>query len=239
MQRNVLLKGLTLALLAVVISSAGVSAQYNFMGGLHFNGGFPQGDFKDRIDRNAYGIGGQFFYSPSRSPFAIGVEFGWMNYGNESRRERFSTTIPDVTVKVETSNNIVNGFLIFRSQLPSGPIRPYADGLIGFNYLFTETKITDSDDPSEDVASSTNQDDAVFAYGFGGGVMVQVYDGAKSEGKKPFQILLDAGVRYVMGGEAQYLKKGSIRREDGFVKYDVIESKTDLLRLHVGVVGRF
>ncbi len=238
MQQNVLIKGLVLVLLTIVISSAGVSAQYNFMGGLHFNGGYPQGDFKDQLDRNAYGAGAQFFYSPSRSPFAIGVELGVKNYGNEDRRERFSTTIPDVTVKVETSNNMVDGFLILRGQVPNGPIRPYVDGLVGFNYLFTETKISDASD-GDKVASSTNQDDAVFAYGAGGGVMVRVYDGGNSEGKKPFQILLDAGVRYVIGGEAKYLKEGSIRREGGNVTYDLIESKTDMLRLHVGVVGRF
>lgn len=238
MKRNVLLKSLTLAILAVVISSAGVSAQYNFMGGLHFNAGFPQGDFKEQLDRNAFGAGVQFFYSPSRSPFAIGVELGVKNYGNESRREPFSTTIPDVTVKVETSNNMVDGFLIFRGQVPNGPIRPYVDGLVGFNYLFTETKISDASDGDE-VAKSTNQDDAVFAYGGGGGLMIQLYQGGKEEGKKPFQILLDAGMRYVIGGEAQYLKEKSIRREGGNVTYDLIESKTDMLRLHVGIVGRF
>ena len=238
MLRNVLLKGLTLAILAIIISSASVSAQTNFMGGLHFNAGFPQGDFKEQLDRNAFGAGAQFFYSPSRSPFAIGVELGVKNYGNESRREPFSTTIPDVTVKVETSNNMVDGFLIFRGQVPNGPIRPYVDGLVGFNYLFTETKISDASD-GDQVAKSTNQDDAVFAYGAGGGLMVQIYDGGKEEGKKPFQILLDAGMRYVIGGEAQYLKEGSIRREGGSVTYDLIESKTDMLRLHVGIVGRF
>ncbi len=238
MKRNVLTKMLTLALLTMALLISSASAQTNFLAGLHFNAGFPQGDFKDQLDRNAFGAGGQFFFAPSRSPFAIGVELGVKNYGNESRREPFSTTIPDVTVKVETSNNMVDGFFILRAHLPTGPIRPYVDGLVGFNYLFTETKISDASDGDE-VAKSTNQDDAVFAYGAGGGLMIQVYNGGNAEGKKPFQILLDAGLRYVIGGEAQYLKEGSIRREGGNVTYDLIESKTDMLRLHVGIVGRF
>ena len=238
MQNMISRKLLAVALLMLLISAGTASAQLNWTGGLHFNAGFPQGEFKDQIDRNAYGLGGQFFYSPGQSPFGLGVELGWMNYGNESRREPFSTTIPDVTVRVETSNNIVQGFLIFRTQMPTGAIRPYGAALVGFNYLFTETKITDSDDPSEDVASSTNQDDAAFAYGFGGGLMVQLYDGTKRDSKQ-FQVLLDGGLRYVLGGEAQYLKKGSIRRENGTVTYDLLQSKTDLLRLHVGVMFRF
>ena len=91
---------------------ASVSAQMDFSGSLHFAAGFPRGDFKDNIERNAYGVDGQAFYAPEESPFAIGLELAYMNYGNESRREPFSTTIPDVTVNVETSNNIIQGFIV-------------------------------------------------------------------------------------------------------------------------------
>jgi hypothetical protein len=225
--------------LALVMALACVSsAEPNFAGGLYFNTGFPQGEFKDQIDRNAYGLSGQFFYSPHQSPLAIGIEGGWMNYGSESRREPFSTTIPDVTVNVTTSNNIAQVFLIVRGQVPNGPIRLYGDALIGLNYLFTETKITDSDEPDDEVASSTNKDDAVFAYGFGGGVMVPVYTRPAGP-SRPIQVLIDGGVRYILGGEAEYLKEGSIRRENGMVTYDVIKSETDMVRLHIGVMIRF
>jgi hypothetical protein len=226
------------AFLALPFLVPAATAQTNFSGGLHFNVGFPEGELKEQIDRNAYGLGGQFFFSPQKSLFAIGAEVGWMNYGQESRREPFSTTIPDVTVKVTTSNNIVQAFLILRAGMPIGPIRPYGDGLVGLNYLFTETKITDADDESEEVASSVNLDDAALAYGFGGGVMVLVYSG-KADNERPFEVLIDIGVRYVLGNEAQYLKEGSIRREGGRVEYDLLESKTDMVRLHIGVMGRF
>ncbi|MCP4685056.1 MAG: hypothetical protein GY867_06350 [bacterium] len=229
------------AIVAIAVSSGAVQAQTNWSGGIHFNGGFPQGDMKDQIDNNAFGIGGQIFYSPKESPLAIGFDLSWMNYGNESRREPFSTTIPDVTVNVETSNNIVQAFFVLRGQMPEGPIRLYGDALAGFNYLYTETQITDSDLFDENVASSTNQDDAAFAYGFGGGIMVPVYtrktDG--ENGKGPLDVLIDGGVRYVAGGEAEYLKKGSIRRENTAVTFDTIKSKTNMMKLHLGVVVRF
>jgi hypothetical protein len=221
-----------------VLTYSAASAHTGFSAGLSFDVGFPQGELRDQIERNAYGIGGQVFYSPRQGPLAVGFELGWMNYGNESRREPFSSTIPDVTVEVETSNNIVQAFLILRGQLPKGPIQPYGDALIGFNYLFTETTIKDADDPSEEVASSTNRDDAAFAYGFGGGVMVSVYDGM-IDSVHSIQVLLDGGIRYVLGQEAEYLKEGSIRRENGTVEYDMIKSRTDMLRLHVGVAIRF
>ena len=234
---------LRLKILAVIVIAAaacapGTLAQTNFSGGLHFNVGFPQGELEEQLERNAYGVGGQIFYSRQRNPLALGLELGWMNYGNESRREPFSTTIPDVTVEVVTTNNIVQGFFVLRAGLPQGPIQPYGDALIGFNYLFTETTIKDADDPSEEVASSYNRTDAAFAYGFGGGVMISVYTGTSNSGH-PFQILLDGGLRYVLGGEAEYLKEGSIRRVGGAVEYDFIKSRTDILRLHVGVMARF
>ena len=212
-------------------------AKTNFQGGLSFMAGFPQGEFKDNVDENGYGIGGEFLYSPSVSPFGIGVSLGFMNYGEESRREPFSTTIPDVEVEVKTTNNIVLGHLLFRAQVKQGPIRPYAEGLVGFNYLFTETKIEDVDD-EEEIASSTNLDDGVFSYGAGGGVMLRLYTG-KTKKAKTWSILLNLCARYIVGGEAEYLKEGSIKRVNGKVVFDKIQSKTDILTTHLGLAVEF
>ncbi len=212
-------------------------AQTNFQGGLNFIAGFPQGEFKDNVDQNGFGIGGEFLYSPSISPFGIGVSLGFMNYGEESRREPFSTTIPDVEVEVKTTNNILLGHLLLRAQVKQGPIRPYAEALVGFNYLFTETKIEDVDD-QEEIASSTNLDDGVFSYGAGGGVMMRLYTG-KIKKTKTLSILLNLGVRYILGGEAEYLKEGSIKRVNGKVVFDKIKSKTDILTTHLGVTVEF
>jgi hypothetical protein len=238
MSRTNRFKIVFVAIMLAVSPLVSSSANQQFFGGLHFNVGFPQGDFKTEINRNAYGLGGQFFYSPPTFPLAVGVEVGWMNYGRESRQEPFSTTVPDVTVEVTTSNNLVQGFFVARLQLPDGPIRPYADLLVGFNYLFTETKITSPNDAGDDVASSTNKDDVVFAHGFGAGLMVPIYS-YRTEKITSFQILIDGGVRYVYGGYAEYLKKGSIRRANETVIYDTTHSKTDLIRLHIGALIRF
>jgi hypothetical protein len=207
------------------------------MGGFHFNTGLPQGEFEDRIDREAYGVGAQIFYAPHRSPLAIGLALSWSNYGSETREEPFSSTIPDVRVDVENANNFVQALFVLRAQTRHGPIQPYGDALIGVNYLYTETTV-ESDDTHEDVASSTNQDDAALAYGVGGGVMVPVWGRDPQTGGLQ-QVLLDAGVRYVKGGEAEYLREGSIRRRGDRVEFDPIESRTDMLNVHLGVMFRF
>ena len=193
----------------------------------------PQGEFDEKVENNGFGFTGQALFSVPGSPVAIGGSFGGVIYGSETRREPFSTTIPDVTVDVETNNYILLGHLVLRIQPPTGSFRPYAEGVIGFNYLFTETTIESRE---EDIASDTNFDDGVFSYGGGGGIMFMVYEGG---GGRPVNVFVDLGARYLKGGKAQYLREGSIRREDGRVLYDIEESKTDLLAIHIGATVQF
>ena len=55
MRRFSIIAGFATVAVAILMCSAS-AAETNFMGGVHFNVGFPQGDLKDQIDRNAYGI---------------------------------------------------------------------------------------------------------------------------------------------------------------------------------------
>jgi|WetSurMetagenome_2_1015567.scaffolds.fasta_scaffold356980_1 hypothetical protein len=224
-------------LILPIATNSTIAAERIGMGSLHFQTGFPQGDFKDHLDDNSYGLDGEFIYSPGKSPLGIGLSLGFGVYGSEERREPFSSTIPDVTVKVTTTNNILQGHLVFRVLPKQGQLRPYADGLIGFNYLFTETKISDRSDGDE-VASSTNSDDGVFSYGFGGGLLIHLGTSGKESGRQIFWDL-DLSTRYLLGDEAEYLKEGSIHIDGTSVIYDKIKSKTDLLTVRLGVAASF
>jgi len=51
---------------------------------------------------------------------------------------------------------------------------------------------------------------------------------------------VDFGIRSMKGGEAEYLKEGSITEDaNGNFVYDVQRSTTDLLTWHLGVVFTF
>jgi hypothetical protein len=52
-------------------------------------------------------------------------------------------------------------------------------------------------------------------------------------------VFVDVGARYVFGGEAEYLKEGSVRNVNGRVAYDILKSKTDLLVFQIGASVRF
>ncbi len=229
--------GLTLLGLLASASPATAQVQYGFGG--HFLLALPQGEFDDNVDNLGYG--GSLFgtIGPGAIPIQFGLEGGVMIYGSERRRVPLSTTIPDVTVEVTTSNNFFLGHALLRFQPQGGAIRPYADAFVGLNHLATETSVEDEDSFDDDrVFSSTNFSDTGFSYGAGGGVMIRLGT-AESDSGKPFDIMLDLRTRYIIGGEVEYLREGSISRDGGEVQFDPILSKTDTFLIQVGVAIMF
>jgi len=229
------MKQLSFIFISILMLAGSLPAQ-SAGGGLLL--GFPQGEFKENVDRLGFGISGELlFFNPSEKlPFGFGLDVGYINYGNETRQEPFSTTIPDVVVDVDRSNNLVNFHLLFQIAPPSGSIRPYAELLFGGAYLFTETSIRSRGD--EEVAGNTNFDDFAWNYGVGGGLLISLYTPDVSEGN--FESLyLDLKVRYLLGTEAEYLKEGSVIIQNGNVYYDVSKSKTDLFIAQLGVMVYF
>ena len=207
-------------------------------GGLNIMLGFPSGEFKENVKRTGFGLSGHYlFLAPSaQRPFGIGLNIGYLNYGQETRREPFSLTIPDVTVDVERSNNLVNFHALFQLGFGSGSVRPFVEGLFGGSYIFTETTIRSKG--SQEVASSTNFDDFAWSYGGGGGILIQLSSGDE-EGSDNGSLFLDLKVRYLFGSEAEYLKEGSVIISNGKVNYQISKSKTDLITAHAGVVAYF
>lgn len=200
--------------------------------------GVPQGPFDDALGGVGGGVSATFLYQIPRSPLALGVEGTALVYGHERRREPLSTTIPDVTVDVVTTNHLVQGLGVVRLQRPGGRVRPYADGLVGVHYLVTQTEVQE---PRYDSAvfSSVNYDDTALALGAGVGLQVEVYRGHGPR-RRPVELMVDARVRYLAGGEASFLGRGDIERyRDG--TYDVFPrtSRTDVLLPQLGVTWRF
>jgi hypothetical protein len=227
------------AVLLALFAPTSALAQYG-SGGVDLVLAIPQGAFADRIDGVGYGLAGEFLYHVPNTPVGFGLSGTFVVYGQETIRERFGGgALGRVEVDVVTTNNIALGHALLRLQPPTGAFRPYADALIGFSYLFTESRIEDVDfDDDRDIASSTNFDDGAFSYGIGGGVMAQVYQG-HSDGRA-FSVFVDARVRYLFGGEAEYLREGGIDTDsNGNLTFDVTRSRTDLLMPQLGVTVRF
>ena len=200
--------------------------------------GIPIDEFADNVDNVGFGLNVTAGAGFNTLPFMIGLDLGYMIYGFERRSEPFSTTIPDVTVDVETTNNIVLGHLVFRIQPPQGTFQPYLEGLFGFKYLFTSTSVKSrfSDD---DIASSTNFDDFASSYGAGAGFVFQLVQRQGEQGRQT-AISLHLGARYLLGSNAEYLDRGSISRSnDGDVILETTQSRTDMIMPMLGASFRF
>ncbi len=235
------------AMLLLLVGAIPGQAQTTFQGSANVLLGLPQGKFKE----NAASVGGaagfDFAYSPSTSPFGVGAAVGFIIYGSDTRREVVKTSTADFPVDVTTTNAIIQAHLLARVQHKGGPVRPYLEAVFGLNHLTTDTSIEEAESgwhsgDDDNQISTNNMSDTALSYGGGAGVMVMVHRGKKvsSSGKaKPWNLLVDTRVRYLVGGEARYLKKGSIRRVNDQLVYDSKESATDLLTVQLGVTVEF
>ncbi len=222
------------ALSVLLLSSLTYSVE-RFQANMSFIPGFPQNEFKANVESIGLGCSGYFVFRLNGSPFSVGASIGLMVYGKESRKEIFGTGIPEVIVDVTTRNYILMSHFLVRLQPNKGQIRPYVDALVGFNYLWTGTGVYDR----ERIAGAVNFSDWTWSCGVGGGLMLIVYEKKRSSKARPFAIFLDLGARYLKGGKAEYLKEGSIVRENQRVIYDVLESSTDLFTIRAGLSFAF
>ena len=211
-------------------------AQKKFQCGVNFSLGFPQNEFRDNIDK--IGLGGTvlFVYNLPKSPVSVGASLGFLIYRLDSYDVPFSPALPAFEVNVVTNNFILMSHFLCRLQPQDGNFRPYLDGLIGFNYLSTDTDIRDREFIGYSVIGSYNQsNDIALSYGAGAGIMIPVYKTSDSRKKKPIDVYIDLGLRYLTSAKAEYLKVDYISPKDGRTEYVFVESKTDLLNFNIAV----
>lgn len=215
------MKNSLLSLLSILIISFGstqmLQAQTHL--GIHGQIGVPVGDFAE----NTNSIGGGFNidvfvpFSPN-VPIFFGFGLGYMMYGTESQdineelELRLGNALLDripVNLRVTTTNNILQGRTGIRFKAPLTTVQPYIDGIVGFNYIYTRTRVLDNTpdrlftDPegSNVITARTNQQDFVLSYGGAFGMMIKLGP----------NVSLDISGTYLMGGEAEYYDREQIR----------------------------
>lgn len=207
---------------------------------------FPQGDLDRQIDGKAAGIS-TFVGGPvPGSPFVLGSEIGYLNYGTDSRLRLHSTVfdegidedlaIPLEAVNTSVSNNILLGHLVVRLQPLQGRFQPYVDGLAGLKYFVTRLRV-DSDVVAfrRGLDQDSHVTDFAFSYGVGGGFELRLYEHESPWRDKPANVSIHGGLRYLFGTPAEYAAKGSFREVDGRILVDEVETHTDMLVPHFGI----
>ena len=214
-----------------------------FQGGLDFLLALPQNEFKENSNDAGFGLSLDLGYVIPKLPVVAGISGGFATYGSRTFNVPFSSTVQLVNVELTTSNNIALGHLFLRFQPQDGMFRPYFEGLAGFHYLWTESKVEDERYEDSEIAGSVNLDDIAFSYGAGAGVMFRVYRGETDQPGRGVEVFVNGRVRYLYGGEAKYFNEDSITAdangapilEERYAK----ESETDMMNIALGVSVRF
>jgi opacity protein-like surface antigen len=178
---------------------------------------------------SGYGVFGAFLFPlDRRGLLSLRADLGIAEYGNDSRRTPFSSTVGGrVEVDVQTTNAVVPGSIGIQLTPTLGSVEPYINVGVGAQAFFTESSVQPIAGGSM-LASTTNHSDFAFAWTLGGGVYVPVTSRLPN-------VMLDVSVQYFQGARAEYLAAGSIADLDGGrIAITPMESTTHVLALRLG-----
>ena len=205
--------------------------------------GLPQGDFALSLDDNAWGA--SFAYRvPLGQGWQAGLNLGMLRYGYNQRQIPFPT-VAAVRLDVTTQNFLFGSHLSMRRYAPAKSARPYVEGLVGFNYLFTHTDVSNENGyyREDRLASAVNQSGWAFSAGVGAGVAFTIFDEERDDGGIA-RTKLHLGGKYMWGTRATYLQEGPLvdENENGRIdnsEVSVGRSNTSVLRGEIGFTIRF
>ena len=201
--------------------------------------GFPVGEFQDNHDEIGFGGHGYATISLEGTPLQLGGSFGYMSQGSFKVETEAIVGALSFPAEVVTRNNVFLGHLLLRLQNTEPSVRPYVDGYFGFGRFWTTTEVTVFEET--EIINESDIDTWTASYGVGGGLMIEVHrsnmiagDGETVEGEA--SICIDLGVRYLIGGKADYAKTDVVDQSGSF---ETTASRTDMVTAHIGIAVQF
>ena len=192
--------------------------------------GVPIGTFGNKIGASPGGAV-DFTTRVGQTPVFVGAAFDYLTYGTETRRIALFPDVPEVFSDVNTTNNLFRSHALVRVQPSTGRLRPYAEGLLGFSYVYTRTSIDLGD--YEGDQGTTHLGDFAPSFGAGGGVTIGL--GSVQDAR----FALDIGLRYLTSGEVDYLTRGELQRDEKGVTFEPTRSPATLFAVQVGIAVDF
>ena len=201
-----------------------------------FQIGVPLNSFKDNLEGEGFGGGGEVFYRLGQQPLFIGAMVSGLSY--DQLTQEFTADVGGFLKEFElqTNSNILLAHAGFRLQPAIDfPILPYIDGLVGLKNLTTRTKLKDLELQEDNVLENRKEKgDVAFSYGGTIGIMVDVFRNS--------DIVIDLKCSYLPGANASYLVKRSdisgITFNDPIDAFEEKASPTDLLVPQIGITVR-
>ena len=221
-------------LVLICIALAANASALEQDGGIRFVVADPAGEFGENADDPGFGVVLHYGLRP-RPALTFGAALDVMIYGSETTEIDLPLVEPFDLV---TTNNLASGFLFAQYRPLRGAVQPYAEARLGMRYLWTESKLQDTDWWDDDeVGRETNFDDWASYWGGGGGLLIKLADGNRTQ-KNP-AVYLDLKVMSLKGAEAEYLTEGDILIRNDEPIFRPSKSDTDLTTYSLGVVLLF
>ena len=207
-----------------------VPEQLRFQFSSKFLAGVPVGPFGKKVGASP-GVAVDFTARVGQTPVSVGAAFDYLLYGTETRRIALFPVVPEVFSNVGTTNNLIRTHALVRFQSPAGRVRPYAEGLLGFSYVYTRTSL----DLGYEGGSAATTHLGAFApsFGAGGGVTIGFWSGRAA------RLGLDIGLRYLTGGDVDYLTRGELQRDEAGVTFEPTRSPATLFGVQMGLTVDF
>ncbi len=211
--------------------------QRNLDVNFNFMSGFPRGEFKDNADNPSFGGSFSIGYNFPEKPFVFGFDLSYAVYGNETGKINSDASSPVLSC----TNKMLLGHFFLRIQKDSGIILPYCEGLLGFNYLFTDIPREDANiiilpnalltDDRKEISS-----DWALSYGIGGGIKIKLHD-FMGENSNAFnkRLFLNINTRYLFGSTAEHLRKEGSNQNSGDAYYTINNSRTNIVFCSIGI----
>jgi len=164
------------------------SAMAKMGGGVNFLVSSPQEEFANVSDLG-FGVSGKFFATPPEiSLFALRIDFAWVSYGSETKKD---IHIPGTDLYVDVNTKHESWQLTIGPQLtaPGGPSEFYFSPMLGI-YNYSTTEEIEGTEISEKKWSTTK-----FGWNVGGGMTMKIKT-LQEKASPPMVIGIDIGVKY-------------------------------------------
>ena len=221
--------------LALLLSPLAAHAQTRYTVGLAGAYGQPLDEFADNVKRG-FGLDGFGTLGlDSQGIFSLKAELGYIRYNRKSEPFLASTGFGYVELESETTSGVLMLGAGPQLTLPSGPLRPYLGGTIGFARFATNTGIVipsyaSNSGQKETLYDETVSSDFILSLTASGGLRFEL----------PFMgrgVLADLGVRWHRNGEAEYVSSEGVSYSGtGEPTITATRGEADFLVYRLGIV---
>ena len=221
--------------LALCLSPLAAHAQSRYTVGLAGAYGQPLDEFADNV-KQGFGLDGFGTLGlDSQGIFSLKAEIGYIRYNRKSEPFLASTGFDYVELESETTSGVLMAGAGPQLAMPSGPLRPYIGGTVGFARFATNTSIVlpsyaSNTGQKETLDQQTVSSDFILSLTASGGLRFEL----------PFfgrGVLGDLGVRWHRNGEADYVSSEGVSYSgNGEPTIIATRGEADFLVYRLGIV---